>query len=206
MNDTRQHSVLLLNSSGKQTESISRKLAAQVVSTLEKHGKADIVIERDVASGLPFVNDEWISANFTPEDQRSDEQKQILGLSDSLVAELIKVDTLVLGVPIYNFGVPATFKAWVDMIARVGKTFKYTDTGPEGLIADKKVYLVIASGGTPIGSDIDFASGYVKQALRFVGITDVTIIDAAAVASKGIETVLESAEQQISDIDYALSA
>lgn len=206
MNDTRQHSVLLLNSSGKQTESISRKLAAQVVSTLEKHGKADIVIERDVASGLPFVNDEWISANFTPEDQRSDEQKQILGLSDSLVAELIKVDTLVLGVPIYNFGVPATFKAWVDMIARVGKTFKYTDTGPEGLIADKKVYLVIASGGTPIGSDIDFASGYVKQALRFVGITDVTIIDAAAVASKGIEAVLESAEQQISDIDYALSA
>lgn len=206
MNNTRQHSVLLLNSSGKQTESISRKLAAQIVSTLEKHGKADIVIERDVANGLPFVNDEWISANFTPEDQRSDEQKQILELSDSLVAELIEADTLVLGVPIYNFGVPATFKAWVDMIARVGKTFKYTDTGPEGLVADKKVYLVIASGGTTIGSDIDFASGYVKQALRFVGITDVTIIDAAAVASKGIETVLESAEQQISEIDYALSA
>jgi len=206
MSNIKQHSVLLLNSSGKQTESISRKLTAQIVYTLEKHGKADIVIERDVASGLPFVNDEWISANFTPEDQRSDEQKQILSLSDSLVAELIEADTLVLGVPIYNFGVPATFKAWVDMIARVGKTFKYTATGPEGLVADKKVYLIIASGGTPIGSDIDFASGYVKQALRFVGITDITIIDAAAVASKGIETVLESAEQQISEIDYALSA
>ncbi len=206
MSDNKQHSVLLLNSSGKQTESISRKLAAQVVSTLKKHGKADVIVERDVASGLPFVNDEWITANFTPEDQRSDAQKQILSLSDSLVEELKQADTLVLGVPIYNFGVPATFKAWVDMIARVGKTFKYTATGPEGLVADKKVYLVIASGGTPIGSDIDFASGYVKQALRFVGITDVTIIDAAAVASRGIETVLESAEQQINDIDYALSA
>ncbi len=206
MSDNKQHSVLLLNSSGKQTESISRKLAAQVVSTLKKHGRADVIVERDVASGLPFVNDEWITANFTPEDQRSDAQKQILSLSDSLVEELKQADTLVLGVPIYNFGVPATFKAWVDMIARVGKTFRYTATGPEGLVADKKVYLVIASGGTPIGSDIDFASGYVKQALRFVGITDVTIIDAAAVASRGIETVLESAEQQISDIDFALSA
>ena len=206
MSNNKQNSVLLLNSSGKQTESISRKLAAQIVSTLKKHGKADTVIDRDVASGLPFVNDEWISANFTPEDQRSDEQKQILSLSDSLVAELIDADTLVLGVPIYNFGVPATFKAWVDMIARVGKTFRYTATGPEGLVTDKKVYLIIASGGTPIGSDIDFASGYVKQALRFVGITDVTIIDAAAVASRGIDTVLESAEQQINRIDYAMSA
>ncbi|ASJ75848.1 FMN-dependent NADH-azoreductase [Granulosicoccus antarcticus] len=206
MNDKKTNNVLLLNSSAKLTGSISRKLAAQVVANLEKHGKADSVVERDLAAGLPFVDENWVNANFTPADQRSDVQKQTLSLSDSLVDELMQADTLVLGVPIYNFGVPATFKAWVDMIARAGKTFQYTATGPEGLIADKKVYLVIASGGTPIGSGYDFASGYVKHALSFVGITDVTIIDAAEVASKGIEAVLQSAEQQISEIDYALSA
>jgi len=92
---------------------------------------------------------------------------------------------LVLATPIYNFGVPAALKAWIDMIARVQLTFQYTATGPEGLLQDKQVYLVMASGGTPLGSDIDFASGYLRHVLGFLGMTNVTIVDALTVQRAG---------------------
>ena len=85
-----------------------------------------------------------------------------------------------IGLPIYNFGVPAAVKAWVDLIARARRTFKYTENGPEGLLTGKTAYIVVASGGTSVGTDIDFATDYMKFALGFVGIRDVRIIDASA--------------------------
>ncbi len=82
-------------------------------------------------------------------------------------------DTLVIGLPIYNFGVPAALKAWVDQVARAGVTFRYTETGPKGLLTGKRAIIAVASGGTEAGSDVDFATGYIRHVLGFIGITDV---------------------------------
>jgi FMN-dependent NADH-azoreductase len=117
-----------------------------------------------------------VTGTFTPADARSDAQNEALSFSDTLVAEVIAADTIVIGTPIYNFGAPAVLKAWIDQIARAGVTFQYTENGPEGLLEGKKVIIAVASGGTQIGSDYDFASPYLKFALGFLGITDVTVL------------------------------
>ena len=145
------------------------------------------------------MTEDWIGANFTDEAERTDDQKAALALSDSLVDELLAADTLVIGTPIYNFAVPAALKAWIDLIARARKTFQYTATGPEGLLTGKKAFILIASGGTEVGSDIDFASGYLKHVLAFVGITDVTVIAADQQMMKG-EAALEQALVDVSTI------
>ena len=108
--------VLHIDSSARSEGSVSRDLSARIVSRL---GAAQ-VIRRDLAAPLPLLDGAWVGANFTPADQRSDEQKQLLALSDSLVAELKQADTIVIGSPIYNFSVPSTLKAWIDLVARVG--------------------------------------------------------------------------------------
>jgi hypothetical protein len=94
------------------------------------------------------------------------------------VAELKAADTLVIGLPIYNFGVPAALKAWVDQVARAGVTFKYSEYGPKGLLEGKRAIVAVASGGTEAGSDIDFATGYIRHVLGFIGITDVEFVTA----------------------------
>ncbi|OIQ28665.1 MAG: FMN-dependent NADH-azoreductase [Alphaproteobacteria bacterium MedPE-SWcel] len=166
--------VLHIDSSARLTGSVTRDLTAQVVARLG----AKEVIHRDLATPLPLLDEAWIGANFTPADQRSDEQKATLALSDSLVAELQSVDTIVIGVPIYNFTVPTTLKAWIDQVARAGVTFQYTENGPEGLLTGKRAILVVASGGTEAGSDIDYASRYLRHMLGFIGITDLEIVAA----------------------------
>ena len=117
-----------------------------------------------------------------PADQRSADEKAELALSDTLIAELRAADTIVIGLPIYNFGVPAALKAWVDLVARPGVTFRYGENGPEGLLEGKRVILAMASGGTPAGSDIDFATGFMRHVLGFIGITDVQLVSADAIA------------------------
>ena len=96
-----------------------------------------------------------------------------------MVEEIEAADTLVIGVPIYNFGVPAALKAWIDQVARAKRTFKYTSEGPVGLLEGKTAWLVIASGGTASGSEIDFATNYMRHVLGFIGITDVHVLDAS---------------------------
>jgi len=148
------------------------------------------VARRDLAeTRLPFVDQSWIGANFTDPAERDDEQKAALALSDQLVAELKAADTIVIGLPVYNFGIPAALKAWVDLIARARETFRYTENGPVGLLENKRAILVYASGGTPAGSDIDFASTYMKHILGFVGITDVTVINAGQQMTNGAEAI-----------------
>lgn len=170
--------ILKINSSGRVNGSHSRKLVEQLVDKLLSKNPKAKVIERDVSKGIEFVDEAWIGSNFTPADERTDAQSQRLSGSDALVDELIAADTLVIGVAVYNFGIPAALKAWVDQIARANKTFRYTDTGPQGLLTNKKAYLVIASGGTESESDIDFATGFMRHILGFIGITDVNIIAA----------------------------
>ena len=123
----------------------------------------------------------------------------MLGFSNELVAELENAEHIVIASPIYNFSIPATLKAWVDLIARVGLTFRYTDNGPVGLLENKKATVVMASGGVPIGSDMDMASSYLKFALAFIGISNVNIIDASQINYAADES-LHSAENQIAKL------
>ncbi|MEQ3747047.1 MAG: NAD(P)H-dependent oxidoreductase [Henriciella sp.] len=171
------NTILHLDSSARTAGSVSRGLTEKLVNTLAGGGAT--VIRRDIGTdALPIITEDWVNANFTPDENRSAEQQRTLALSDELIGELGAADTLVLGVPIYNFGVPAAYKAWVDLISRARKTFQYTENGPEGLLKGKKAYVAIASGGTALDSDMDFATPYVRRALAFIGITDVTVIAA----------------------------
>lgn len=183
--------ILSVQSSGRQEGSLTRQLSEDVLNQLEGS-----VSERDLTTSIPHVDEDWINANFTPAQDRTAQQSAALAYSDALVAELQEADIVLLGVPIYNFGVPAAFKAWYDMVARVGVTFRYTEAGPEGLLNGKKAIIVIASGGTPVGSDLDFASPWLKQALRFIGIEDVTII-AADATGRNMEAKLAAAQKDI---------
>ncbi|WP_027244952.1 FMN-dependent NADH-azoreductase [Leisingera daeponensis] len=184
--------VLHIDSSARIEGSVTRDLSARIVRRLG----ADQVIRRDLAAPLPLLDGAWVGANFTPADQRSDEQKQLLALSDSLVEELKQADTIVIGAPVYNFSVPSTLKAWIDLVARAGLTFQYHETRPVGLLEGKRAIIAMASGGTRAGSDIDFATTYLRHVLGFIGITDVEIVAADAM-SIDAGSALAKAESQI---------
>lgn len=188
--------ILRIDSSARGANSSTRTLSNELIAALNPDAN---LMERDVASGIPFVDEDWIAANFTPAEDRTEDHKQKLAYSDSLVQELKDADTIVIGLPVYNFGIPASLKAWVDMIARARLTFQYTPNGPEGLLTGKKAYLVVASGGTPIGSDYDFATTYMRHALAFIGITDVTVINAAE-SGKGADIAMARARTQVAQL------
>lgn len=181
--------LLRVDSSGRYEGSSTRALTDSLIEALASGNKAVDVTQRDLAKGMPHVDESWIQANFTDAEERSDEQMERLQFSDNLVAEIQTANVVVIGVPIYNFGVPAKLKAWVDMIARARLTFRYTENGPEGLMKGKKAYLVVASGGVAVDSELDFATPYMRQALRFIGITDIEVIGAEQQMSRGEETV-----------------
>lgn len=170
--------VLRVDSSGRQQNSITRQLTDTLMQQFARVGRPLQVITRDVAPGLPVVNEDWINANFTDPAQRSAAQRTVLAESDTLVQELIDSDVLVIGAPLYNFSIPAALKAWIDLIARARLTFRYGDSGPVGLLNGKQAFVILASGGTALGSEQDFASAYLRHVLAFVGITDVQFINA----------------------------
>jgi FMN-dependent NADH-azoreductase len=170
--------ILRIDASMRQTGSVTRALTDKLVTRLRTTSPGAEVTRRDLADGVPMVDESWIGANFTDPAERDSAQREALAGSDRLVAELKSADTIVIGLPIYNFSVPAAFKAWIDMTARARETFRYTDTGPEGLLIGKRALVVVASGGVPVGSAMDFATPYVRFALGFVGITEVKFIAA----------------------------
>jgi FMN-dependent NADH-azoreductase len=189
--------ILHIDASGRKTSSVSRQLSDQVIQKISNDQST--VTHRDVSQGLPFVDDLMIGAYFTQKAERNDHQNQAIALSDTIVKELMEADTLVIGIPIYNFSMPAGFKAWSDLAARVGETFKYTENGPEGLLEGKKAYIAVASGGTKIGSEIDFLTPWLRHFLGFIGIHDVEIVQAEALNSKG-EKAIEEARSAIDTI------
>ena len=197
--------VLAINTSAKKDGSISRTLTADLLQALEdRHGDVDVV-ERDLADGLPFIDAAWVEANFTADEDRTERHRQTLAESDALVAELQSADLLVLGAPIYNFSIPAVLKAWIDMITRARLTFRYTENGPEGLLTGKKALVVVPSGGVPVGSPVDFATPYLKQALSFIGITDVEFIGARG-ADRGDREALDAARSRIAELVHLAPA
>lgn len=192
------HSILHIDASARGEDSVSRQLSRKVVERFSDLGPVQVTT-RNVADGLPFVDGDWVAANFTPADARTDAQRTKLSFSDSLVEEVMAADTLVIGMPIYNFGVPATLKAWVDMVARAGLTFNYTENGPKGLLSGKRAIVLVASGGTQVGSEIDFATPYLRHALAFIGITDVTFIAADALSFE-MDGKIQEAHNHIAEL------
>ena len=203
--DTTPLRILEVSASGRHHGSTSRTLTGELIAALESDRGSVQVRRRDLADGLPFVDDAWIAANFTADEDRDSVQRDVLVYSDQLVSELQEADVIVLGVPIYNFSIPAALKAWIDMIARARLTFRYTENGPEGLLKNKKAYIVISSGGVAVGSDYDFASPYLRHALAFVGITDIEFIAAEQLNSKSDESI-DAARVRIAELVYTSSS
>jgi FMN-dependent NADH-azoreductase len=177
--------VLRVDASARLEGSVSRQLADRLIAGLAERAGEGTVTRRDVAQGVPFVDADWVAANLTDPDARDAAQREVLAGSDWLVQEAMAADVWVIATPIYNFGVPASLKAWIDQITRARLTFRYTEQGPQGLLADKKVYILVATGGTEVGSAIDFATPWLKFVLGFLGITDVEVIAADRGMARG---------------------
>ena len=187
-----------IDSSARKEGSTSRSLAKKLINKIKK--PEDEVIYRDLDDEMLFVSGLTESGMKIPEDKQTDGHKKMFQLSDRLVEELKDSDVIVISAPIYNFGPPATLKAWSDLAARVNTTFKYTPDGKRiGLLKDKKAYLVITSGGTKIGSEEDFLTPWLKLMLNFFGIMDVKIISADQMAID-YEKSIAKAEKEIEDL------
>jgi len=185
-------SILHINSSVRQNGSLSRQLGGEYVAKWQAANPAGTVVTRDLASNpVPHLTEQMMGAYFTPAEQRNADQAHTIKTSDALVDELLAADTIVIGAPMYNFSVGSGLKAWIDHVARVGRTFKYGANGPEGLVQGKKVIVFVASGGVysegPAAA-YDHVTTYLRSVLGFLGMTDVTFVVAEGV-SKGEEAV-----------------
>jgi len=169
--------LLQINSSLFSDNGNSSALSNEFVKTwLDKHPEGKVVV-RDLAKNpVAHLDATIVSAFFTPAESRTDEQQAIVDFSDSLIAEIQQADALVIGVPLYNFGVPSTLKAYFDQLARAGVTFKYTETGPVGLLNDKPVHIIAARGGFHVGKESDSQTGFLNTFLNFIGLKSINYI------------------------------
>lgn len=192
--------VLRIDASARLDGSVTRGLADRLIDGLAARAGNLAVVRRELTEGVPFVGADWVAATFTDPKARSEAQHAALAGSDALVAEAMAADVWVIATPIYNFGVPASLKAWVDQIARAGLTFRYTDQGPQGLLENKKVYVLVATGGTEVGGAIDFATPWLRFVLGFLGVSDVEVIAADCGNVRGAA----AAEQAATRVDTAV--
>ena len=169
--------ILQINSSARSSGSESTRLADAIVAKLQSAAPGAALVRRDLAvNPHPPIDEATLGALFTPADQRSAEQAARVALDDALIAEVQAADVIVIGAPMYNFGITVQLKSWFDAIARVGVTFRYSATGPEGLLTNKKVYVTLARGGLYRDSGNDWQVPYLKTFLGFLGLTDVTFV------------------------------
>ena len=161
----------------------SSRLSDQLIAQLRAENPGAQLVRRDlVADPVPHLDAARVGAFFAKPDQRTAEQNAVIAYSDALIDEVRSADVLVLGLPMYNFGVPSQLKAWFDHLARAGVTFKYTEKGAVGLLTGKKAYVVATRGGVYAGTPNDFQAPFVLQFLGFVGITDVEVVYAEGLA------------------------
>lgn len=178
--------VLLINSSARSEASVSRQLSAEFIQKWRTAHPDDQFMERDLAAQpLPHLSEGTLAAFFTPVEQRTPEQASAARLSDQAVAELQAADVIVIAAPMYNFSVTSTLKAWIDHVVRAGLTFKYTESGPVGLLQGKKVYVFTSRGGVysegPAAA-LDFHETYLRGVLGFIGLTDITFLHTEGLA------------------------
>ncbi len=176
--------LLQINASISNGNGQSSQLARQFVSAFQKGNPGTKVMVRDVAAAepVPHLDGERFGAFITKAEERSAAQQAVVAYSDTLISELKQADLIVLGLPMYNFGVPSQLKAYFDHIARAGVTFKYTDKGPVGQLIGKRAYVFATRGGVYAGTPLDTQTGYVRDFLRFVGISDVNFVYAEGLA------------------------
>ena len=180
--------LLHVDSSPLYGRSVSRQLTEAFVTQWKSSHPNGTVLDRDLnATPIPPVTAEWIGAAYTPEEARTPRQKELLPLSDKLLAELEQADEYVFGVPMHNFGVPSVLKLWIDQVARVGRTFSYANGAPKGLIAGKKATFIIATGGiyeaqTQMAS-FNFVEPYLRSVFGFLGLTDANFLTAGGTAA-----------------------
>jgi FMN-dependent NADH-azoreductase len=176
--------LLQINASIHSDSGQSSQLANQFVAAFHQRRPEAKIVVRDVAAAepVPHLNAERFGAFITKPEERSTAQRAVVAYSDILINELKQADVIVLGLPMYNFGVPSQLKSYFDHIARVGVTFKYTEKGPAGLLTGKKAYVFAARGGLYAGTPMDTQTSYVRDFLRFVGITDVEFVYAEGLA------------------------
>ena len=175
---------LLQIDSSPRSASVSSELTKEFAGAWKsKHPEGTHIHINTATAALPYVDEALIGAYYTPEDKLTDEQKKHIALSEKLVAELVAADTIVIGLPMWNFGVPASFKAWIDLVVRRGKTFRYGDSGPVGLLsADTKVVVISARGGYYTGDSpakaLDQQEPYIRAVFGFIGLRNIHFIHA----------------------------
>jgi FMN-dependent NADH-azoreductase len=197
--------ILQINASARREGANSTRLANAIVDRLKAANPNAQVTLRDLAvTPHPMLDEAALGALFTPADQRTAEQADRVALDDALIAEIQAHDTIVLGVPMYNFGIPAQLKNWIDAIARAGTTFRYTAAGPEGLLKGKTVYLALARGGLYRDTDKDAQVPYLKNVLGFLGMTDLRFIYAEGLAM-GPEAAEKGFAQAEADLEAAFA-
>ena len=206
-------SLLRIDSSPRGNASVSRRVGDTFTDAWKASHTDGTVVVRDLAFNQPtYVDVQWIQSAYTPADQHTDTHKSALKLSDDIIAELEAADHILITTPLYNFSIPAVLKAWIDHLVRVNRTFSYATGSPKGLVEGKKATVVIAKGGdysegSPFAS-YDLATPYMRQILGFIGITDVTFVDAGGVSvypHKGQteEQFLEPLKQQAAQLANA---
>jgi FMN-dependent NADH-azoreductase len=174
--------VLQIKTSLSDTGNANRFADAFITQWRARHPEDRIVTRNLGREPIPHLDETAITGFFAPAERRTPEQRAAAELSDELIAELQAADVLVLGVPMYNFGIPSTLKAWIDHVARAGITFEYTENGPVGLVQDKQVFVLAARGGVHRGTPQDTQTAYLRNVLGFLGMTDVNFVYAEGLA------------------------
>ena len=198
--------ILQINASARSAGANSTRLADAITARLIAQNPGSSVVVRDLAADPhPVLDEAALGALFTPAAQRTPEQAARVALDDALIAQVQSVDVIVLGVPMYNFGVPVQLKTWIDAIARAGVTFRYTESGPEGLVKGKKVYVALARGGLYRDTPADSQTPYLRSVLAFLGMTDVEFIfaEGLAMGAESAQKAFAEAEARIAEVVVA---
>lgn len=193
--------ILQINSSIRAENAHSNRLADSLAESLRRRFPSARLTVRDLAkTPHPLLDEAALIALSTPAEQRTAEQAQRVALDDALIAEIQQADRIVIGAPMYNFGIPAQLKAWIDAIARARVTFRYTEHGVEGLLKHKKVYVIQTAGGVHSGSAIDSQSVYLRTVLGFLGMDDIQFIyaEGLALGDDAGQRALQAAADKIS--------
>ena len=185
--------ILFYKTSPKNEGSISTELGEYLVNRLSKEGNTNV--SKRQLDQVPFINQQIINGLYINDNEKTLEQLEAFKISDAIVKDVHENDTIIISTPIYNFAAPAVLKAWADLVARLNKTFQYTDNGPVGLLKNKKAYIVVSSGGTKIGSEIDFFTPWMRFFLNFIGIKDVTFISADQLMSDDGSKIIQAKSQ-----------
>jgi FMN-dependent NADH-azoreductase len=195
--------ILQVNSSARSEGSHSTKLANALVKRIRADNLGAALTLRDLSrTPHPHLDESTLQALFMPADQRTPQHTERIALDDTLIAEVQAADVLVLGVPMYNFGVPAQLKNWIDAIARAQVTFRYTANGPEGLLKGKKVFVALTRGGLYRNTPTDTQVPYLKTIFGFLGMTDVQFVyaEGLAMGPEAEQSALASAQSQIEEL------